>query len=198
MSLTTAQKKYFKDSKLLTDDNQLQVFYHATEAKFDAFDKKFIGDGHGSSFGEGFYFSAEPIPAYGDNLAVYLNVKKPYVLDLNNNDNLEDFANKLNIDYSEMKEFIRFYCSVKGGIGKTLREYCVEDLQPLKDKGFDGIIILNTSVGLYNQPKQEISKEVLVFEPNQIKSVNNLYPTKSDNFIDNKKEYMRNKRNLER
>lgn len=190
--LTPAQEEYFKDSKMRTENNELQVFYHATNKKFDSFDKKFIGEGHGSSFGEGFYFSSEPIPAYGENIAVYLDVKQPFVLDLKDMNTVHAFADMNGVERDEINEWIRWYDNVKGGIGKALRENYVEDLQGLKDKGYDGIIVLNTSVGGYgDKQKQEIGKEVIVFEPNQIKSVDNLYPTKSDNFKDNKEEYLK-------
>lgn len=191
-TLSRAQQEYFKDSQMLDSHNELQVFYHATDANFDAFDKKFIGMGHGSSFGEGFYFSSDPIPSYGENLAVYLDVKQPFVLDLKNENTVFDFADKLGVDKEMLKDFITYYDgSVKGAIGKTLRESCAEDLQGLKDKGYDGLVILNTSVGRYGEPKQAIEKEVVVFEPNQIKSIDNLYPTKSDNFRDNSHEYLK-------
>ena len=193
--LTKAQEEFFKDSKMRDKDGILQVFYHATTKKFDAFDKEFIGDGHGTSFGEGFYFASEPIPSYGENIAVYLDVKKPYVLDLESENSLKDFAKQINVKYKELKSYITYYEDVKGGISLTLKAN--DNIYPLKEKGFDGLVILNTSVGMYRQPKQPIEKEVVVFEPNQIKSVNNLYPTLSDNFKDNSEEYFNKKPSLD-
>jgi len=188
--LTKVQEEYFKDSKIKDKNNELQVFYHATDVKFNAFDKEYIGGSHGSSFGEGFYFSSEPIPAYGENIAVYLDVHKPYTLDLENEENIKDFAKQIDVEYEELQSYIKWYGGkIKSGISKTLKEN--DDLDPLKEKGFDGLIILNTSVGLYEQPKQSIEKEIVVFEPNQIKSIDNLYPTKSHIFTNNKEEYIK-------
>lgn len=45
--------------------------------------------------------------------------------------------------------------------------------------------------GILSESSEECKiREIVVFEPNQIKDVNNLYPTKSDNFRDNSKEYL--------
>lgn len=51
-----------------------------------------------------------------------------------------------------------------------------------KKNGYDGI--------LDHAPYHGSVREIVVFEPNQIKLVDNLYPTKSDNFRDNSKEYL--------
>lgn len=52
-----------------------------------------------------------------------------------------------------------------------------------KSHGFDGIIS-DGFQGTLSQPT-----EIVVFEPNQIKAVDNLYPTLSTNFRNNKEEY---------
>ena len=52
-----------------------------------------------------------------------------------------------------------------------------------KDHGYDGI--------LDHAPHHGAIREIVVFEPNQIKAVDNLYPTRSDNFRDNSKEYLK-------
>lgn len=57
-----------------------------------------------------------------------------------------------------------------------------------KSNGFDGIIS-DGLPGELNQPT-----EIVVFEPEQIKAVDNQYPTKSPNFKDNKEEYFANKK----
>lgn len=51
-----------------------------------------------------------------------------------------------------------------------------------KEKGYDGI--------LSESSVNNIIREIVVFEPNQIKLVDNLYPTNSDNFRDNSAEYL--------
>jgi hypothetical protein len=61
-----------------------------------------------------------------------------------------------------------------------LQEYSQQISDYAKENGFDGIVA--SGVG---------SIEIVVFDPNQIKEINNLYPTKSDNFKDNSKEYLK-------
>ena len=56
------------------------------------------------------------------------------------------------------------------------------------DNGYDGI--------LSESNENSKVREIVVFEPNQIKDVNNLYPTKSDNFRDNSKEYLKENKNI--
>lgn len=51
-----------------------------------------------------------------------------------------------------------------------------------KENGYDGILL---------DMHDGSCTEIVVFEPNQIKAVENRYPTKDDNFRDNKEEYMK-------
>lgn len=60
--------------------------------------------------------------------------------------------------------------------------YAAQLTEWAKDNGFDGILSERNARGQI--------REIVVFEPNQIKSVDNLYPTKSDNFKDNSIEYV--------
>lgn len=62
-----------------------------------------------------------------------------------------------------------------------LGEYSQQITDYAKANGFDGIVSDGTGVNAI---------EIVVFNPNQIKLVDNLYPTKSDNFRDNSKEYL--------
>lgn len=52
-----------------------------------------------------------------------------------------------------------------------------------QNNGYDGILSENGGLDMR-------IREVVIFEPNQIKSIDNLYPTKSDNFKDNSREYL--------
>ena len=73
--------------------------------------------------------------------------------------------------------------------GNELREYGekhgaktnAELIEHLRTEGYDCLVTTN-SVGV---------KAVTVFQPNQIKAINNMYPTKSDFSLDNSKEYNR-------
>ena len=61
-------------------------------------------------------------------------------------------------------------------------DYAEQLTEWAKDQGYDGI--------LDHAPYHGSVREIVVFYPNQIKAVDNLYPTKSDNFRDNSKEYL--------
>lgn len=82
------QQEYFKNSKILDKQGRLKVMHHCTNAEFEVFEKKCIGEGFGSSYGQGFYFSSEVLNEYGKDIPVYLNVKKPYII--NNVNSMKD------------------------------------------------------------------------------------------------------------
>ncbi|MEE0930551.1 MAG: hypothetical protein UIM53_06080 [Acutalibacteraceae bacterium] len=70
----------------------------------------------------------------------------------------------------------KFHWGHWNGFAESLTEWA-------KENGYDGI--------LSEKSKDNIVREIVVFEPNQIKLVDNLYPTKSDNFRDNSQEYLK-------
>jgi hypothetical protein len=62
------------------------------------------------------------------------------------------------------------------------KEYSEQLTEYAKENGYDGIINVPLGVG---------DAEIVVFEPNQIKSIENKYPTRDDNFKDNAKSYLK-------
>lgn len=211
--LTRAQEEYFKGSAIRGRDGQLMVCYHLTNAEFDAFDKDKIG-GHNAFYGKGFYFSTSDKydesfgeqfkGCFGQNqLECYIDMKNPLVIG--------------DIDIFEIEEIMEYMRDNHPKYGQPDGPFEIaispreinedsEELQltPLhwnqeifklgawadykeqltnyaKENGYDGII---------QAPLGSGSVEIVVFEPNQIKSINNLYPTKSNNFKDNSKEYL--------
>ena len=89
--ITEEQEKYFRYSKIKKPQNgKPRVCYHATNEVFDSFDISRVGEGGGSSYGNGFYFSSEPIEEYGKIMEVFLDVRKPYVIE-----NVNDFGEVL-------------------------------------------------------------------------------------------------------
>lgn len=74
--------------------------------------------------------------------------------------------------------FSHLHRGLLAGYSKQISDYA-------KANGFDGII----SDGLPGELSQPT--EIVVFEPEQIKSVDNKYPTKSANFKDNEVDYKR-------
>ena len=89
--ITEEQEKYFRYSKIKKPQNgKPKVCYHATNEVFDSFDISRVGEGGGSSYGNGFYFSSEPIEEYGKVMEVFLDARKPYVIE-----NVNDFGEVL-------------------------------------------------------------------------------------------------------
>ena len=96
-------------------------------------------------------------------LEVYLNIKNPF--------NMDDFE-ITDIHYE--KFFAGRSFDEKLILSNEFKDY-------LQKEGFDGMMWDHSG---YNT--------IIAFEPNQIKSVDNLYPTKDDNFINNEENYFKN------
>lgn len=81
-ALTENQARYFENSQVRDDKGNLKVVYHGSPAIFTEFSADFMGT-HGSSEGQGFYFTdykpmAEGYQRDGGQLLEgYLNIKKP-------------------------------------------------------------------------------------------------------------------------
>lgn len=81
-TLSEAQAKYFENSEVLDEDGNLKVVYHGSPAIFTEFSADFMSS-HGSSEGQGFYFTdykpmAEGYQKSGGQLLEgYLNIQKP-------------------------------------------------------------------------------------------------------------------------
>ena len=80
--LTEDQARYFENSRVRDEEGNLKVVYHGSPAIFTEFSADFIGT-HGSSEGQGFYFTdykpmAEGYRKDGGQLLQgYLNIQKP-------------------------------------------------------------------------------------------------------------------------
>lgn len=140
--------------------------YHSTNATFKKFDASFIGLGAGTSFGNGFYFSNEPIDEYGKAIKVTLNMDNPYEFDFNKDDEVIKF-----LEDCGCFENMYFYKGIhesdrKWSISKTLEENGEEDLEELKAKGYDALIIHNTPIGM--KDKKIIDTEYLVWDSDKI------------------------------
>lgn len=81
-TLTEKQREYFKDSEVRDKDGSLKVVYHGSGAKFTKFIYDYMSK-HGSSEGQGFYFTDKKDMAQGYEkkggqlLKGYLNISKP-------------------------------------------------------------------------------------------------------------------------
>ena len=80
--LTEDQARYFENSRVRDDEGNLKVVYHGSPAIFTEFSADFMGT-HGSSEGQGFYFTDYKPMAEGylkdggQLLQGYLNIQKP-------------------------------------------------------------------------------------------------------------------------
>ena len=214
--LTKAQEEYFKDSVVRNKDDSLKIVYHGTPREnFTAFrgsafftdDKEtakyFAKDNKNRDVCDGIIFEC------------YINCKNPLIFDAEGKrynylkapyyviddfvaKNREDLCYELDLssceeiddyDYNELEEDLIelynscFYSYYEG------TEITIEQLQSYaEDNGYDGLIVNNVRDLNDNIPRTQY----ITFEPNQIKSINNLYPTKDDNFINNEENYFKN------
>lgn len=164
--LTRAQQEYFKDSKMRNANGDLQVFYHGTIHDFDSFTRN-RRDGNMVELEAGFFFTQykREADSYGVNkggqtLEVYLDIKNPLTLETKD-------------DYALMNKYM---AECFPGVNWQQEHICTTKFQNhLQKQGYDGLV----TEGM-----------IIVFQPNQIKSINNLYPTRDENFRDNSREYL--------
>lgn len=81
-ALTDAQQRYFENSKVRDENGNLMVVYHGSPSVFTKFSADYLGM-HGSSEGQGFYFTDSKNMAEGYKksggqlLSGYLNIQNP-------------------------------------------------------------------------------------------------------------------------
>jgi|LSQX01.1.fsa_nt_gb hypothetical protein len=201
--LTQEQQDYFEDSVVRDENGNLKVVYHGTKADFNTFLHEHISDSTGSmDFGYGFYFtdSEEVASGYGTTKSVYLDIKKPLSYDtktitkpdlskllktldadgemgiLSNFDDvsyigyaklLSKATNMLYDNNTNDVDIISEMINIHGGYRASKEFYNI-----LKNTlGYDGIITK------YHTKKDDV---YVVFNSNQIKSIDNKTPTDSD------------------
>lgn len=140
--------KWFGDSKVVDKDGNPLVVFHGTDTTFKMFDINKMRNGWLS---KGFYFTVDKSEAkhYGNNiLSVYLRLKNPFIIqpDIINSDGTVEFAK------SAKEQILDTYPELKDVDFKNVTDF-------LTKKGYDGIIHSNNLI--------------TVFNPNQIKSINN-------------------------
>lgn len=171
-TLSEGQLGKFANSKIVDENGNLLVMYHGTGANFNVFDINKSGENYEgwSAYGRGFYFTPNEDKASdyasetpGEDFfvkEVYLNVEKPFYA----NKNYPELFEQYNLDSpvnQTGREFIRLINSRDGREAST---------NILRTSGYDGII----------EDFGEKIDEVVVFESNQIKNVDNTNPTESD------------------
>ena len=181
-----AFKRWFGDSKVVDENGQPLVVYHGANAKFDVFkgkyhffsDRENVAAGYGSQNPLPVYLSMKNpliVDAYGQSFGEIYNAeeyKKAYK-DLTEND-YKKIAKAYDLSVNEAKEF---FPKNEDGVVNLARAYgekprsTNEWAEYAKKNGYDGVIIkdVNDTADISNVR----STDYVVFEPNQIKSVNN-------------------------
>lgn len=179
--------KWFEGSKIVDENGQPLKLYHGTSSKFDKFKK-----------GNIFFVNDKGIAEqYGSEDAVeaYLNMKNPYVIDAygqsfdeiyNAAGRKKAYKDLTETDYKKLadtffdgdiKEAKEWYPQNEQGEVNLARAYgdkarsTNEWADWAKKQGYDGVIIkdVNDTPDISNTR----ATDYIVFEPNQIKSVNN-------------------------
>jgi hypothetical protein len=157
------QEEFFKDSVLRRADGSLIPFYHGTNHNFTKFDPTKAGKG--GPLGVGMYFTSSPARGseFGNTKTVYLNVKKPKLFKTKNQprDFLVVMSNEYKIEPQDVAKE-----------KKSLNQKITELLQA---DGHDGVLCYFSDLG---------EMWCVVYNANQIKSVDNMNPTNSDDIFE--------------
>ena len=177
--LTEEQVRFFRNSKIKNRHGELLVCYHASESDFSIFDKNKVGTGNGGAhYGRGFYFTPHKDLAsdYGRNIRkFYLNIKNPFEYYSSIEDIKKlfiDSGSKYDLSVLDDEKWEEFWDAdtiddiIAEVVGKKEDPYEVFT-EMVKKAGYDGVI-----AGW---------DEIIAFEPNQIKSIDNKNPTSRDN-----------------
>ncbi len=209
-TLTSEQRAFFNESKVVDDNGRLLPMYHGSKSKFYTFNMLNRGK-NGAIYGVGYYFTADMDDAkrYGKNVVnAYLNIKKPvslYKLSISKsewgtflqyaNKHLDEYispnewqGNRLFVD-SELNQYSHYNSDVElirqfiNGISAGNQTITEAYLKMLTDSiGYDGVF-LNGSLAV-------------AFNPNQIKLTTNKKPTINSDIryaLDENAESRRNK-----
>lgn len=152
--LSKQQIEYFKNSKVVDANNNLKVMYHGSyEPKFDIFDKKYLGTSTNAKSAKlGFFFTDDRgLASQYARRSATGNLFEVY----------------LNITKPIIKDF--------NGESVNADKELVNLINSALYNNNDGVIALNLKDGF------TVNNQYIVFEPNQIKSIDNRKPTNHDN-----------------
>lgn len=145
-------------SKVVDENGEPMVVYHGTQSKFTAFDVGYKGKNFGFRLSEGFYFSpdetvAESYASFPDELktgevkAVFLNIINPFYIK-----SAKDYREQIKEIASLAARGNRYQADLVAGMSES---------ELLSQRGYDGV---------FEKRTDKITGEIVVFEPNQIKS----------------------------
>ncbi len=185
--------RWFGDSKVVDEQGRPLVVYHGSRESFDVFDIEKSGSATGNFgyFGKGFYFTTNIQAAkdYGADgfRSFYLKANNPYISNKKSDRELaKQFVKKYNIKYAPDTNML---------LGNNNLVYSYNFLEDINNEEKIVDLVILTQNGNYAEQFSELLKELgydglryekgaynelLVFEPNQIKSVNNRGTYSSD------------------
>lgn len=159
-------KKWFKDSKVVNNDGKPMAVYHGSPNAFDTFRPS-----NAIGWGEGIYFTDNQLAASeygykedGSNLyKVYLDIQNPYTGDVN-------------LSYEDIEKTRVYRRTYDKMIEKGYDDYDIDAREMfnedgdfankvIRELGYDGIIMEGSN--------NINGKEIVVFNPTQIKSADN-------------------------
>lgn len=195
--LTEGQQEFFKDSKVRDENGNLMVMYHGSMYDFTVFEDK--APVNGRVRGDGFYFTENKKhaanwgkKAYGGKVyKVYLDIKNPFVVSSTEPiptdvmealkeqegrlyDSLSSHPGWWGSEYTR-EEFIKSESSRLFKDTASALTFLEDSTEVLKSLGYDGIVVMNESSN--DNWKGMKYQEVIAFDSNQIKRVNNANPT---------------------
>lgn len=181
--LTKEQQEYFKDSKVRDENGNLKVMYHGTP------------NGDYTVFRDGTYFteskdyadryqspsassiSTGKVASNPKTFEVYLNIKKPFDIsdpeakDIYINEYIKG-GNAMGINpYMSDSEYAKID-TIDWTEGEDLREFLIDN-----EYDYDGLILDEGADGGYGDEVSYRGKSYVVFNPEQIKNIDNTNPT---------------------
>lgn len=165
--------RWFGDSKVVDEQGRPLVVYHGSDAKFEEFDLEKFGQTDSGTKGKGFYFTQRQKVAkhYGKNvISAYLKIENPFYL------SNKTIRNVVFDFYKYMDLPTPYDMPTEESAYQKIYNYSEEFTQYLKTKGFDGVIDIRAAEKYTKEEGFEnVDRfgEIMVFDPNQIKSTDN-------------------------
>lgn len=173
--LSKGQQEFFKDSKVRDNNGNLITYYNGSD-NFNVYDKNKLSNN--SKWGKGIYLTKykDIASMYGNNIKeLYVNIKNPIS------------STKKTISFDEYNEL---YKKINDGESGYIEEYSMydNDLDLLWDMTNSGnwadyakeIREITGKDGLIINDDNKAEDMVIAFESNQLKSVDNLNPTNTE------------------
>ena len=181
--LTKEQQEYFKDSKVRDENGNLKVMYHGTpNGNFTVFrdgtyftDNKEYADRYQSTSASS--ISSGKVASNPKTFATYLNIRKPFDLSdaeaksIYINDYIKG-GNAIGINpYLSDAEYEKI-TTIDWTEGEDLRDFLIDN-----GYDYDGLILDEGADGGYGDDVTYRGKSYVIFNPEQVKSVDNVNPT---------------------